>query len=155
MNFAHEFIRRAQIPRRRHKFVVGHILDAAHFAKHLAGVPNRLYDVAGAGLALGADHSGAFADAAERLAQVAAAAHKRHFEIVLVDVIVLVGGRQHFGFVDVVHAQRFQYLRLDEMADARFRHHRNGNAVYDVLDHRRIGHARHAARLANIGRHAL
>ena len=44
-----------------------------------------------AGLALGADHGRAFGDAPQRLAQVARAAHERHLEVALVDVVLLVG----------------------------------------------------------------
>ena len=43
-----------------------------------------------------------------RLAQVAAAADERHLERVLVDVVLLVGGGQHLGLVDVVDAERLR-----------------------------------------------
>ena len=48
-----------------------------------AHVAHGLDDVAGAGLALRADHRRALADAPQRLAQVAAAAHERHLEACL------------------------------------------------------------------------
>ena len=47
---------------------------------HRAQVAHGLDDVAGAGLALGADHRRALADAAQRLAEVAAAADERDLE---------------------------------------------------------------------------
>src|SRR3972149_3051607 len=71
-------------------------------------------------LALGADHGRAFADAAQRLAEIAASAHKRDPIQMLVDVMALVRRRQHLGFVDVVDAQGLQDLRLHEMPDAAF-----------------------------------
>ena len=78
-----------------------------------------------AGLALGADHRRAFGDAPQRFAQIARAADERHFEVVLVDVVLFVGGRQHFALVDVIDAQRFENARFREVADARLGHHRN------------------------------
>ncbi len=112
-----------------------------------------LDDVAGAGLALRADHRRALADAPQRLAQIAAAADERHLEVPLVDVVRLVGRRQHLGFVDVVDAQRLQHLRLDEVADAHLGHDRDAHRVHDALDDLRVGHAGHAAAGADVGRH--
>ena len=86
---------------------------------------DRLDDVAGARLALRADHRRALADPPQRLAQIARAADERHLEVVLVDVVLVVGRGQHFGLVDVVRAERLQHLRLDEVADARLRHDRD------------------------------
>jgi hypothetical protein len=57
-------------------------------------VPNGLDHVARAGLALGADHRRALGDPPERLAQVPRAAHERDRERPLVDVVLLVGGRE-------------------------------------------------------------
>ena len=73
----------------------------------------------------------------------------------LVDVVLFVGGRQHFALVDVIDAQRFEHARLGEVADARLGHHRNRNRVHDLADDADGGHARHAAFFADIGRHAL
>ena len=72
------------------------VLDLAHVA-------NGLDDVAGPGLALGADHRGALADAAQRLAEVGGAADEGHVEGELVYVVGLVGRREHLGLVYVVH----------------------------------------------------
>ena len=41
------------------------------------------------------DHGSAFRDPPERLSKVAAAAHKRHLEVVLVDVMGVICRRQH------------------------------------------------------------
>ena len=67
----------------------------------------------------------------------------------------LVGRGQDLGLVDVVDAERLEHLRLDEVADARLGHHRDGHRVHDPLDHRRVAHARDAARRADVGRDAL
>ena len=75
-------------------------------------VPDGLDDVAGSRFALGAHHRGALGDAPQRLAQVAAAADERNLEIVLLDMVLLVGRGQHLALVDEVHLQRFEDLRL-------------------------------------------
>ena len=112
-------------------------------------------DVAGAGLALAADQARALADAPQRLAEVRRAAHERHRELPLVDVVRLVGRSQHLGLVDVVDAERLQHLRLGEVADAALRHDRDRDRLLDALDHRRVAHARDAAVAADVGGHAL
>ena len=116
---------------------------------------DRVDDVAGAGLALGADHRGALADAAQRLAEVGRAAHERGLERPLVDVVDGVGRGQHLGLVDVVDLERLEHLRLGEVADARLGHHRDRDGVLDALDHLGIGHARDAAVAADVGGNAL
>ena len=83
---------------------------------------DRLHHVAGTGLALGADHRRALGDPAQRLAQVGRAADERHLERPLVDVVRLVGRREHLGLVDVVDVERLKHLRLGEVADARLGH---------------------------------
>ena len=76
-----------------------------HFLNNLADVLDGVDYVAGAGFALGADHGGAFGDAAEGFAEVAGAADEGDLEGVLVDVVGFVGGGEDFGFVDVVDAE--------------------------------------------------
>ena len=93
--------------------------------------------------------------AAQRLAEVARTAHEGRAEAVLVDVMRLVGGRQHLALVDEVHAERVEHLRLDEVADAHLRHHRDRDARWIASITRDLRHARHAALLADVGRHAL
>jgi hypothetical protein len=122
---------------------------------HGAQVAHGLDDVAGAGLALGAHHRRALADAAQRLAQVAAAAHEGHFEAVLVDVEVFVGGRQHLALVDEVDLEGFENAGLDEVADAALGHDRDAHRRLDGLDHRRVTGAGDAAVLADLRGHAL
>src|SRR3712207_7196034 len=51
--------------------------------------------------------------------------------------------------------ERLEDLRLDEVPDARLRHHGDGHGGLDALDHRGIGHARDAAVAADVGRDAL
>ena len=97
----------------------------ADVADDRAQVAHRLDDVAGAGLALRADHARALADAPQRLAEVGGAAHERHGERPLVDVVRLVGRGEHLALVDVVDAERLEDLGLDEVADAGLGHHRD------------------------------
>ena len=104
-----------------------------------------LHHVACASLTLGADHGGALCDAAQRLTKVPAPAHKRHLEVVLVDVVDLVRGREHLGLVNVVHTEALKDLRLDEVADARLRHDGDGDGLLDGRDHGGIRHACDAA----------
>ncbi len=111
--------------------------------------------VAGAGLALGANHGRSLGNPPESLAQVARAADERRGKSVLVDVVRLVGGGQNLALVDKVHAQFLQNLRLGEVADASLGHHRDRNCLDDLLDEAWLGHAGHAALGADHGRHAL
>lgn len=67
-------------------------------------------DVACACLALCTDHRSAFGDAAEGFAQVPAATDEGHSEVVLGDVIEVVGWGKDFGLVDVVDADGFEDL---------------------------------------------
>ena len=129
--------------------------DLADVAEDRAQVAHGLDDVAGAGLALRADHARALGDAAQRLAEVGGAAHERHGERPLVDVVGLVGRGEHLGLVDVVDAERLEDLGLDEVADAGLGHHRDGDDGLDALDHLGVAHAGDAAVAADVGGHAL
>ena len=66
-----------------------------------------------------------------------------------------VGGSEHFTLVNVVHAQLFENLGFREVADAAFRHHRDGNGGHDLADFLGRGHARDAAFGTNLCGHAL
>jgi hypothetical protein len=118
-------------------------------------VAHRLDDVPAAGLALGADHGRALADATQRLAQIPAAADEGRAVGVLVDVVLLVGGGEHLGLVDEVHAELLEHARLHEVADAHLRHHRDRYHALDPLDHRDRAHASHAALAPDVRRHAF
>ena len=73
----------------------------------------------------------------------------------LVDVMRLVGRREHLALVDVVDAERLEDLRLGEVADAGLGHHRDGDRGLDALDHLRIAHAGHATVTTDVGGHPL
>ena len=75
-----------------------------------------------------------------------------HGERPLVDVVGVVRRREHFGLVDVVDAERLQHLRLDEVADARLGHDRDGDGGDDAVDHVRVAHPGDAALCADVGR---
>ena len=114
-----------------------------------------LHDVARPRLALGADHRRALGDAAQRFTEVPCAADEGDVEAGLVDVVPVVRGRENLALVDVVNLDGLQNLRLRKMADAAFRHHRDGDGVLDALNHLRVAHPRHAARRADIRGDAL
>jgi hypothetical protein len=126
-----------------------------HLLLNGAHVAHGLDDVAGAGLALGADHGRAFGDAAQGFAEVARAAHEGHLEIALGDVVHLVGGGEDFALVDVVDAEGFQDARFHEVADAGFGHDGDADGLHDLADLVDGGHAGDAAFAADIGGHAL
>ena len=120
-----------------------------------AQVADRFDDVAGAGFALGANHCRAFANPAQRLAEVGRTTDKRNFERPLVDVVGLVSRGQHFGFVDVIDFERFEHLRFGEVTDASLCHHWNRDRLLDRLDHLGVRHPRHSAVTADVGWDAL
>src|SRR6185312_7456824 len=86
---ADEIERGRQLLRRARQLGVVQRSQAADLAADLAHVRDRVDDVAGARLALAADHRGALADAPQRLAEIRRAAHERHLERPLVDVVGL------------------------------------------------------------------
>src|SRR5579885_2962873 len=114
-----------------------------------------LHYVTGARLAFRAQHGRALAHTPERLAQVARPADERHLEEMFVDVMLLVGGRQNFGFVDAVNADGLENLRFDEMPDPALGHDRDRHGLFDANHQLRVAHARYPAVRANIGGHAL
>ena len=128
---------------------LGDLLDVADDRAEMA---DGLDDVAGAGLALRADHRGTFGDAPECLTQIGRSADERHVERELVDVVCLVCRRQYFGLVDEVDAERLQNLSFDEVADTDLGHHRNRDGGLDALDHLRIAHPGNAAVTTDVGR---
>jgi len=70
-------------------------------------------------------------------------------------VVRLVGGCEHLGLVDVIHAKRLEDLRFGEVADAGLGHDRDRHRGLDALDHLRIAHAGDATITANVGRYPL
>ncbi len=70
-------------------------------------------------------------------------------------MVFVVGGSEHFGFVDEIDLHRFEHAGLDKVSDPAFGHDRNCHRAFDFFDHIQIGHAGHAALSANIGRHPL
>src|SRR5690348_11730225 len=100
--------------------------------------------VAGAGLALGADHGCALGDPAQSFAQVARSAYKWRCKGVLIDVVRFVGGREDLALIDEIDANFLQDLGLGEVADAGFGHDRDRYGLDDLLDEPRPRHAGNA-----------
>jgi hypothetical protein len=126
-----------------------------HLLHDLADVLDGVDDVAGASLTFGADHGRAFGDAAQGFAEIARAANEWDGEGVLVDVVGFVGGREDFGFVDVVDAELLQDLRFGEVSDAALGHDRNRNGGHDLANLFGRGHAGDAAFGADLRGDAL
>lgn len=116
----------------------------------LLNVGDGLDDITGAGLALGADHGGTLSNAAEGLAQVAAAADKGGLEVVLLDVVLLVGGSENLALVNVIDAEGLEDLAFDKVADTGLGHDGDGDGVLNFPDHGRIRHAGDTAVLTDI-----
>jgi hypothetical protein len=76
-----------------------------------------LDDVAGASFTLCADHSGALGDAAEGLTEVAATTDEGSLEVVLCDVVEVIGGGKDFRFINVVDANGFEDLSHSRLVD--------------------------------------
>mmetsp|Transcript_44003 Transcript_44003/g.91851 ORF Transcript_44003/g.91851 Transcript_44003/m.91851 type:complete len:266 (+) Transcript_44003:166-963(+) len=109
------------------ELVVIHHLHHSHLLVQRSDVPHGLDDIAGAGLALRADHAGSLGDAAQGLAKVAAAAHERNLELGLVDVVALICDGQDFALIDAVNTDLLQDLRLHKVANPALGHHRDGH----------------------------
>ncbi|KAF4352118.1 hypothetical protein G4B88_015028 [Cannabis sativa] len=118
-------------------------------------MPNGLDDVPGSGLTLGADHGRALANTAEGLTEVAAAADEGDPEVVLVDVIFLVGEGEDLALVDVVDSDGLEDLGLDEVADSCLGHNRNGHSLLDFLDELWVTHSGDASLGTNVSRNTL
>lgn len=118
-------------------------------------VADSLDDVTSASLALGADHGSTLGDTTQSLAEVSAAADKGDAEGALLDVALVIGGRQDLGLVNVVDAQGLEDLALDKVADTGLGHDGDGDGFLDLFDHGRVGHARNAAVLANVSGDSL
>src|SRR6266404_193583 len=89
-------------------------------------------DVSGTCFTFGADHRRTLTNATKRFSEVASPTNERNFELVLVDVMLFIGRRQHFAFIDEVDPQRFEYLRFGEVTYADFGHHRNRDNGHDL-----------------------
>ncbi|KAF5930813.1 hypothetical protein HYC85_031686 [Camellia sinensis] len=151
----HQIIRSSDFLSEGEDLIVVHVAKHTNIAHDGSNVTHRLDDVAGAGLALGADHGGAFADTAEGFAKVAAAADEGDAEVVFVDVVVVVSDSEDFALVDVVDANRLEDLSLDEVADSGLGHDRDGDGLLDLLDELGVAHAGDAALGTDVGRDAF
>src|SRR5207253_2514655 len=155
VDLLYQLVRRVESLCFGHQLIAPQRLQPADATLHRAHVAHRLDDVAGARLTLGADHRGALADAPQRFTEVARAAYEGYRELPLVDVVLLIRGREHLGLIDVVDAERLQHLRLDEVTDACLGHDRDGHRGDDVLDQRDVAHPSDAAVAADVRRNPL
>src|SRR5262249_28223588 len=122
---AHELVGPAELLGVRHAPLGCGGAHPLHLAADLAQVATRLHDVAAARLALAPDHRGSLADATESLAEPARAAHERHPEGVLVDVVLVVRRGEDLALVDEVDPELLEQPSLHHVSDAALRHHRD------------------------------
>ncbi|RUP47440.1 hypothetical protein BC936DRAFT_145728 [Jimgerdemannia flammicorona] len=92
------------------EFLVAHGGGTPDLRVDCADVSDGLDDVARAGLTLGTDEGSALRDAAQSLAQVLGAAHVGNLEVVLVDVVQLIGRSQDLRLINVVDSDCFEDL---------------------------------------------
>ena len=155
MDLAHQLDRNLQLLSCLKELIIAQSDNVTDLLLDLAHVAHGLDDVARARLALGANHRGALGNTAQRLAQIAGAADKRHVKLGLVDVINVIGGGENLGLVDVIDLDGLQDLRLDNVTDAALGHDGDGDGLLDALDHLGIAHTRDAACGTDVGRDAL
>ena len=141
MDLAHQLDRNLQLLGRLKELIAAQSHNVADLLLDLAHVAHGLNDVTRARLALGADHRGALGNTAQRLAQIAGTADKRHVKLGLVDVVDIIGGGENLGLVDVVDLDGLKDLRLDDVTDAALGHNGDGDGLLDALDHLGVTHA--------------
>lgn len=129
MDLAHQLDRNLQLLGCLKELVVAQSNNVTDLLLDLAHVAYSTDDVARARLALGADHRGALGNTAQRLAQIAGAADKRHVKLGLVDVIDVIGRGENLGLIDVVDLDGLKDLRLDDVTDAALGHDGDGDGL--------------------------
>mmetsp|Transcript_10163 Transcript_10163/g.61876 ORF Transcript_10163/g.61876 Transcript_10163/m.61876 type:complete len:277 (-) Transcript_10163:528-1358(-) len=137
------------------QLVVVHRLEPADLSLHGPTVTDGLYHIAGSCLSLGADHGCSLRNAAKGLSEIAATAHERNGEVVLVDVMHVISGREDLRLIDVIYANGFQNLGFHKVTDTRLGHDRDSHGFLDFLDHGRVAHACHSPLLPDVRWHAF
>jgi len=135
------------------ELLLAHHARLANCALDSTLVAHGLDNIASASLTLGADESSTLRDTTESFTEVSCTADKGHFEVVLVDVELIIGRSQYLGLIDVIDTDLLDnlqeneserpsfsrgktiYLRLNKVADADLGHHRDSNGINDFLDH--------------------
>ena len=155
MHVLGEIVRHGQLLGGLVHLVVAQRGEFADLLGHRAHMAHGLDHVTGARLTLRTDHRSALLNAAQRLAEVLRAAHERHVEFALVDVVDVIRGGEHLRLVDVINLNGLQNTRLGNVADTHLRHHRNRHGLLNALDHRRVAHTAYATGGADVSRNAL
>ena len=114
-----------------------------------------LNHVTGTRFTLGTDHGSTLVDTTQSLAQILCTADKRHIELGLVDVVLVICRREHFTLVDIVDLDRLQDLCFCEMTDTALCHNRNADSFLNAANHFRITHTGHTAGCTNVCRNAF
>ena len=83
--------------------------------QHVRRVYARFNDIACSSLALGPDHGSTLGYPTQGLAQVTGATNERNFEVVFVDVVLIIRRCEHLGFVDVIDTNGLENLRTKKI----------------------------------------
>src|SRR5262245_43537073 len=94
-----------------------------------------LHDISSTCFTFGTDESGTFGNSTECFAKVTSTTDKRYFEIVFVDMVLLICRSEHFRFINVIDSNSLQNLRLHEVTDSDFGHDWDSDCLDDFLDH--------------------
>ncbi|KAM0051796.1 hypothetical protein Hdeb2414_s0007g00240711 [Helianthus debilis subsp. tardiflorus] len=101
------------------------------------------------------NHRSTFTNPPQCLSQIPTPTHKRNPKIMLINMILIIRQRQNLTLINIIHTNRFQNLRLNEMPYPRLRHHRNRNRLLNLLNQLRIAHPCNAALRADVRRNSL
>mmetsp|Transcript_10566 Transcript_10566/g.18512 ORF Transcript_10566/g.18512 Transcript_10566/m.18512 type:complete len:202 (-) Transcript_10566:44-649(-) len=97
-----------------------------------------------------ANHGCSFAYSSQGLPKIATTTDKRNLELVFVDVMGFICRSENFAFIDIIDAERFQYLGFNKVTNSCFRHHWNRNSSFDSLNNSRIAHPGNAPMFSNV-----
>ena len=92
------------------KLFIAHNTGLADLTHNCTLMSHRFDNVTSTSLALSANHCCSFGNATESLAEIPSATDIGHFEIVLVDVVLIVCGSEHLGLVNIINSDGLQDL---------------------------------------------
>lgn len=99
-----------------------------------ADIADNLNDIASAGLTLGVYHGGTLADMVKGLIEVMTVIDEGNTEVVLIDVIFIIGRGENLGLIDVVNTDGLKNEGYDKVANVSLSHDWNGDGALNLLD---------------------
>ena len=152
MHILYQFVRDLQLLCFFKQLVISHRSDPSDLCIHFPDVADSLNDITGTRFAFCSYHRSALTDPSQRFAEISRTADERDFELSLVDMIYVIGRREHFGFIYVVYLDGLEYLSLYKVPDTAFCHYGDADCLLDTFYHFRIAHPRYTAGGADIRR---